>query len=289
MAQGKSPETQSMTGPAPEDSPRDTRVFGEAPDPAGAGGLTRRHLLAVGTRLTVAGSLGALFTGLGYPQPAQGETWARLFSQNHEGGYGKVKSLLGRASANGRELFAADRVASGERIVVAPKSRLILALSDNTIMRINANTSVELEIGAHRTGLFRLLVGSLLTVMPTGNRYLAHMPTTVIGIKGTVFFQQIFHPGERVALNERKSRVILPEGISEYFCLCNGEADYLDPQATKLNFRDRSQYHNSYYIDPTRPEVMVKAPQLNHTDAQIRELISQQEGEKHDASFMSSY
>jgi len=257
--------------------------MGDAP------GMARRHLLAQGTRLLTMGSLGALFASLGLPAPAAGQDWATQSRVRHQGGHGTVKSMEGAASAAGRALAVGGRVNSGEEIRVAPGSLLILSLLDNTIMRINAGTVVTLEIGKNRMGLFRLLVGSLLTVMPKGNRYLAMLPTAVIGIKGTVFFQQIFHPGERVAQDETFSRVTLPEGIQEYFCLCTGLADYMTPRADALLFSDRSEYHNSYYIDPRAPNPMVKAPQLNHTDDQIRDLIQRQVGEKHNTGFLDAY
>ena len=157
------------------------------------------------------------------------------------------------------------------------------------VMRINANTTITLEIGTNRTGLFKLVVGSLLTVMPTRNRYLVQLPTAVIGIKGTVFYQQIFHPKERTAESMEQKDYPIPEGISEYFCLCNGLADFVDKSSMGVFFSDKADHHNSYFIDPRLPNPIVKAPMLNHQDIQIRELINLQEGPKHNSSFLDEY
>ena len=240
------------------------------------------------------GSLAALTAALAFPGESLGLDWGQLIGSKPRGGHGKVKDLRGRSRAGGRALGVGDKVDSGEQIVVEPRSWMILSLSDNTIMRINANTTVTLEIAANRSGFFRLLAGSLLTVMPTGNRYIVNLPTATVGIKGTVFFQQIYHPGERIAFDPDNRKVIIPRGISEYFCLCNGMADFMPGDKTPSDpatpfFSDISEYHNSYYIDPRLPDPMVEAPQLNHTDAQIEELVARQDGPKHDTGFLEAY
>lgn len=253
------------------------------------GKISRRFFLAEGARLITYGSLGGLAAAMAWPGRAHGQDWGALFRSRPTGGHGTVKDLRGQASAAGRPLAAGARVASGEQIRVGPNSRLILSLSDHTILRINAGTVVSLEVGVSRTGFFRLLVGSLLTVLPTGNRYLVHLPTATVGIKGTIFFQQIYAPGETVAVDRDQGRVTIPEGIGEYFCLCNGLADFMGKLETTPFFSDDSYYHNSYYIDPRLPNPMVPAPQLNHTDEQIRDLIRRQDGPKHNTAFLDNY
>ena len=250
---------------------------------------TRRYFLAEGTRLFAVGSLTALLACLGLPTSIHAQDWRALLRGRPRGGEGKVKELKGSATAAGQPLAVGKRLKSGEEIRVAAKSRLIIALSDNTIFRVNANTVVTLEMSRRRTGFFRLLVGSLLTVMPRGNQYLVHMPTTTIGIKGTVFFHQIYRPGEKEATDAKAKVVKLPEGINEYFCLCNGLADFLQGDEATAFFSDVSAYHNSYYIDPTRPNPLVRAPQLNHTDQQILELINLQDGPRHDTAWLRNY
>lgn len=235
------------------------------------------------------GSLGALTAALASPGTSHGLEWAALLGSRPQGGHGIVKALQGRARAEKRSLQVGKRVDSGELIEVGFNSWLILSLSDNTILRINANTTITLDIGANRRGFFRLLVGSLLTVMPTGNRYLVNLPTATVGIKGTVFFHQIYHPGERFAFDEENTKIRIPAGIREYFCLCNGMADFMTTAKIKPFYSDVSQYHNSYYIDPRLPNPMVEAPQLNHTDEEILDLVDRQEGPKHDTGFLDAY
>ena len=249
----------------------------------------RRYFLAEGTRLLAMGGLGAMLEGLALPGEAAAQDWLTLLRSRQEGGHGIVKKLVGRASAPGRALRVGSRVESGEQVRVAGKSWMILSLSDNTILRANGEARFSLEISTRRTGLFRLLVGSLLAVMPRGNRYLVAMPTTTVGIKGTVFFHQIYHPDERLALDPNENPVKIPPGIGEYFCLCNGQADFMRGGQARQFFSDDSNYHNSYYIDPRRENPLVKAPQLNHTDEQILELIDRQSGPKHDSRWIDSY
>jgi len=255
----------------------------------GSRGKTRRYVLSAGVRVATAASLGGLLAALGLPPPARGQDWRSLFRSAPTGGDGTVKKLAGEAWAAGRPLAEGARVASGEEVRVAPEGWCILSLSDRTILRINGNTTVRLTVGRERRGLFQLLAGSLLTVVPEGNRYLVQMPTATIGIKGTVFFHQIYHPGERTARDAKGREVTIPEGIGEYFCLCNGLADFLRVDAGEPFYTEEATYHDSFYLDPRRAEPLVKAPQLNHTDMEIRGLIDLQEGPKHPVDWLKAY
>ena len=250
---------------------------------------SRRVFLAEGSRFVTLGGLAMLATALGLPAAAIGQDWGTLSRQSLRGGSGVVKSIRGSASAGGRPLTLGAQVNSGEKITTAVGAVVILSLSDNTIMRINGNTSLQLEIGANRSGIFKLTVGSLLTVMPTRNRYLVQLPTAVVGIKGTVFFQQIYHPGETTAVGMEQKRYTIPEGVREYFCLCNGAADFVEKGSMGTFFSDKAEHHNSYYIDPSRPNPLVKAPMVNHSDEQISQLIDLQDGPKHDSGFLGRY
>ena len=253
------------------------------------GGITRRIFLAEGTRLTALGGLGAMLGALGLPRAAAAQEWTELSRVRPAGGFGIVKELWTEASAAGRPLRKGSRVESGEEIRVPRGNLMTLSLSDNTILRINGGTTVTLEIGADRRGFFRLLVGSILTVMPTRNFYLAYLPTAVIGIKGTVFFQQIFHPGETTARGMNNKPFAIPGGVREYFCLCNGAVDFLNTGDLGAFFTDKAEHHNSYFIDPSRPEKLVKAPMVNHDDSEIRYLIYLQDGPKHSSKFLDDY
>ena len=249
----------------------------------------RRVFLAEGTRLLTLGGLGALAGTLAWPELGMAQDWKALSKTKLEGGHGTVKEVKGRATAASRPLKKGSRVESGEQIQVARDGLVILSLSDNTIMRINGNTTLTLEIGRNRQGFFKLLAGSLLTVMPTRNRYLVKLPTAVIGIKGTVFFQQIYHPEERTAMGMENKSYTIPEGISEYFCLCNGTADFTNAKTLGTFFTDKADHHNSYYIDPSKENPLVKAPMLNHVDEEIRQLIQLQDGPKHKSGFLDKY
>lgn len=251
--------------------------------------LTRRYFLGVGTRLLAVGGPLAMLGGLGWPRPAQAFDWRALQRGNFNGGHGTVKDMSGAATAAGRRLAVGARVASGEEVRVERDSHVILSLSDNTILRIGARTVFTLDVGTQRRGFFRLLVGAVLTVMPHGNRYLVQMPTATVGIKGTVFFHQIYHPDEHTATDEKGAVVRIPANVREYFCLCHGWADFLKGEAAQPFFTDESSYHNSYFIDPARADPMVKAPQLNHTDTQIGRLIELQDGVKNDADWLRKY
>lgn len=251
---------------------------------------SRRFFLAEGTRLfTMAGVGGALIGGMGLADEAQAQGWRSLFRRTPKGGHGKVRRVRGEAFASGRRLKVGDRVESGEEIRVARKGTMTLSLADNTIFKISGEARFQVHTSKRRTGFFRLLLGSILTVMPRRNRYLVQMPSASIGIKGTIFFHQIYGEEDFFATDYTGKLVALPEGVDEYFCLCNGLADFIKTDEEKPFFSDESQYHNSYYIDPKQSKILLKAPQLNHTDEEILELIALQEGQKHDAKWIDTY
>ena len=248
-------------------------------------GLSRRLLLAQGLRVGTVTSLAALFQALEFPQPAQALDWSNLLGSRQQGGGGSVKDLQGRAFAQNRPLKPGDRVESGLRIRVEKNSHLLLSLDDGSIFRITGTAEVDLELGTGRRGVFRMLVGGLLAVLPSRSQYLVHSPSATIGIKGTVFYQQQFEPEMRMAMG-MEGPVTIPEGLTEYFCLCNGASDYLLPGQPKPFFEDTAQHHNPFFLKSGTANPLVPSEMINHTDTQISALISQQQGQKHDASWL---
>ncbi|MCZ6627967.1 MAG: hypothetical protein O7E56_07025 [SAR324 cluster bacterium] len=250
--------------------------------------ITRRKLLTMGGKSLLAGAAGA---GLGASllhTPAHAVDWGALLNMMMPDGFGIVKKLVGEAFADERPLQVGSRVPSGAKINVGAKSRMILSMSDRSIFQFSGPASLELLLSMMRQGILNLFFGAFLAVVPRDNHYLVSGPTGFIGIKGTIFYREVY-PREEMTVQGMEGPLVTPPGAKEYFCNCNGEVEYLgEPAQTPVHI-DRSDYHHSFYLDPSRPDLRVKAPMVNHTDEEIKALIRLQTGRKHDASWIERH
>ena len=251
--------------------------------------ISRRRFLAGGGSALLKG---AALAGLGAPLlPATGHgmDWKSLRELMGPAGFGMVNSLIGEASADGRPLSVGSRIDSGARIEVSPAGRLIVNMSDRSVFQFTGPATLDLLLSMMREGVLNLLLGALLAIVPSGNRYLVMGPMGAVGIKGTVFYREVFAQ-EQTTVHGMEGDLITPKGVRGYFCNCNGEVEYLERELNqKPLLTDRSQYHHSYYLTPAPRDRLIKAPMVNHNDGQIKALIALQEGKKHDASWIERY
>ena len=248
-------------------------------------GLTRRGLLRTAGKAALAGSVLGGITSLLRAGRADAVDWEKLLRTAKPEGYGIVKQLTGRAFSGGRRLNEGSRVESGEQIQVSKGGRLILTMSDQSLFQMFGPTTLDLILSMMREGILNLLFGSILSVVPRRNRYLVMGPTGTIGIKGTVFFRQVF-PEDQVMARTMEGQMRTPEGVHDYFCNCHGEVEYQKPETAETFYNDRSEYHNAFFLDPRTPGLLVKAPMINHNDKLIQAMIDLQEEPKHDATWL---
>lgn len=246
--------------------------------------MTRRQLLTRGGGLLAGSALGASLLS----QPAHAIDWSALRKLMEGTGFGMVAFLSGEATADGRPLEVGSRIASGARIEVGPAGRLIMKMSDRSVFQFTGPASLDLILSMMREGILNLLLGALLAVVPSGNRYLVAGPTTTVGIKGTVFFREVYGR-EETTVQGMDTRFVTPKGVKEYSCNCNGEIEYLKKDAALPFMSDRAEHHNAYYLNPAMPGRLMKAPMVNHSDEEIKALIALQDGEKHDVSWIDRF
>lgn len=246
--------------------------------------MTRRQLLTRGGGLLAGSALGASLLS----QPAHAIDWSALRKLMEGTGFGMVAFLSGEATADGRPLEVGSRIASGARIEVGPAGRLIMKMSDRSVFQFTGPASLNLILSMMREGILNLLLGALLAVVPSGNRYLVAGPTTTVGIKGTVFFREVYGR-EETTVQGMDTRFVTPKGVKEYSCNCNGEIEYLKKDASLPFMSDRAEHHNAYYLNPAMPGRLMKAPMVNHSDEEIKALIALQDGDKHDVSWIDRF
>ncbi len=247
---------------------------------------TRRQLFHIGGRLVVGSILLSALPETREVQAQEAINWRNLFSQVPRGGGGKVKDLSGMAFANQRQLKVGAAVNSGEQLRVTKGSQLVVSASNNAIFQMKGEAVVDFHVGTEQSGLLNLALGQVLAVVPKGHRYLVMGPTATIGIKGTVFFRQIFREDERVAQAMKGKTYTRPKNLTDYFCTCNGAVDFLRNNDRAIITSDKAEVHSSEFLDPASAKLLSKAPMINHFDEEIERLIGMQEGEKHYKGFL---
>jgi hypothetical protein len=248
---------------------------------------SRRGLFMAGTQVVGGITLAAAFERYAQAQGSDAIDWRGLFSSMPKGGTGKVKALTGIAFANARTLAVGATVASGEQLRVSKGSKLVVSVQDGTLLTLGGDAVLDFSVSEHKTGLLNLIAGSLLTVMPTGNRYLVGGPVATIGVKGTVVYRQVFTESEMTALESSGSKMKMPgRGLRDYCCTCNGAVDYVRNKDKSFIVSDAAEHHHAFFLDNEDPKLLRKFQQINHTDQDIKAAIDLQDGPKHDATFL---
>jgi hypothetical protein len=251
--------------------------------------LARRQLFAIGGRLFVAATAATSLSELVFPGDAQAIDWLALFKRMVSGGHGTVRRLVGSAYADERPLKVGQRVPSGAKLRSTHNSQLVLSLSDNSALRLSGETMLVLRLDNKGRGILNLISGAVLAVIPTDHRYLVLGATATVGVKGTVFFRELFPPNMTYGTDMAGKRVEVPPDARDYFCTCHGDVDYLYPKTRGVAFEDRSTYHSAYFLNLAMPEMRERSlSAINHTDPEIRRLVGFQEGRKHDLSWLRS-
>lgn len=251
---------------------------------------SRRTLLATGGKALLTATAGAGALGLLAPPPAAAIDWAALLRKGMmAGGYGMVNTLHGQAYAGRRKLSVGSRVESGEQVRVSDQGQLILNMSDHSVFQFTGPASLELILSMMREGIINLLTGALLAVVPESSRFLVGGPTGTVGIKGTVFYREIFSEPEPMTMT-MDGPMRAPKGVTEYFCTCHGEVDYHDKNPNDTFYTSKAEHHDAYFINPSmNKQRLIKAPMADHNDDQILHLIGLQEGKKHDATWIDRF
>lgn len=241
---------------------------------------SRRTILRAGAGV----SLAALGAGV-LPPNAEAVDWQGLFTKPMPDESGKVRELVGEATADERALHEKDRVRSGAKVSVSHGGRCVISLEDGSIFTLFGGSTLELLLSKMREGVLNLLAGAVLLVVNTGGRYLVAGSTAGFGIKGTVVYRQMFTPEQHTG-RSMEGLVQIPPGFSDYFCTCHGHTEFLLAGRNTPFAEVNAQYHDAYYLNPANPTDRLPGNMINHTDEEIRHLVSLQEGKKHDISWL---
>ncbi len=169
-----------------------------------------------------------------------------------------VYRVKGDVRINGVPAKEGMDVKGGDVITTGPASEVLFVTGRDAIL-IRANSRVEAQGVASALALtgLRIVTGAALSVFAPGEPKTLSTTTATIGIRGTAVYLEA-------------------EEARTYVCVCYGEADLvavMDPSARETV---RTRYHDQprYIMGAGAPQMLMGAPVINHTDAELTLLES---------------
>jgi len=169
-----------------------------------------------------------------------------------------VYRVRGDVRVNGAPAKEGMDVRAGDVVTTGAASEVVFVTGKDAFL-IRANSRVEAQgaLGALVLSGLRLLTGAVLSVFSPGERRTLQTSTATIGIRGTAVYLEA-------------------EETRTYVCTCYGEADIestADPSARETV---RTTHHEQprYVMGTGAPQMLMGAPVVNHTDAELSMLES---------------
>ncbi|MFH2129349.1 MAG: FecR domain-containing protein [bacterium] len=249
--------------------------------------LSRREILILGKNLFLTSLVAGVPAACSSRRTISTSGWDDASQPINGKGVATVRFLSGTASVNAEPVSAGDRVSSGAVLELATGGRMVLALPDRSVLQLKDDTQLKLDLDSEQGGDLTLKHGSLLSVVtsrPRSRYYRIRGAAALIGVKGTVCFLQVFKP-------DAPRSPDIPLRATDYFCICNGAIDYLNPASSRTVMSDSAEHHDPYFLYPDGSEIgFIDTDQLlNHDDKEILSLINRMEGQKHETRWLQKY
>jgi hypothetical protein len=167
-----------------------------------------------------------------------------------------VYRVRGDARINGVPAKQGMDVRAGDVVTTGPASEIVFVAERDAFL-VRANSRVEMQGTARSLVLqgLRIVTGAVLSVFSPGEPKRVQAPTATIGIRGT---------GLYVETEPRRT----------YVCTCYGEAEIepIDDPASRETVRTSHHDQPRYVMAKGAPQMLMRAPVINHTDAELRFL-----------------
>lgn len=168
--------------------------------------------------------------------------------------------LRGEVTVNGRPAREGQSVLPGDTVVTAADGEAIYVIGQDAFLQRGGTT---ISFGKTAADFMRVLSGRILSVFGRGDKEI-RFPTATIGIRGTACYIETGVP-QKVGLRD----------TADYFCLCYGEAKVIPTAAPEQSETLITTHHDHpLWItdDKSTPSMMVNAPVINHSDAELELL-----------------
>jgi hypothetical protein len=165
-----------------------------------------------------------------------------------------VYRVSGEARINGAAARKGMEVKTGDTVVTGPASEIIFVVNRDAFL-VRGNS--RFEVGGAAADVFRLVTGALLSVYQPGARRTLRAQNATIGIRGTAVYVE-------------------SAADKTYVCTCYGEVELVpadDPGAAET-VRTRHHEQPRYIMPKGAPQMLMKAPVINHSDAELSMLES---------------
>jgi hypothetical protein len=167
-----------------------------------------------------------------------------------------VHRVRGDVRVNGTPATEGMDVRAGDVITTGAGSEVVFVThKDAFLIRSNSRVEAQGTVGALVLSGLRIVTGAVLSVFSPGEPKTLRTTTATIGIRGTAVY-------------------IEAEEIRTYVCTCYGEADIestADPSARE-NVRTSHHEQPRYVMGIGAPQMLMGAPVVNHTDAELTML-----------------
>lgn len=164
-----------------------------------------------------------------------------------------VYRVTGEARVNGAPARVGMDVKAGDLITTGKASELVFVIGRDAMMvRAGARIEVEGRRGTLLESGLRIVTGAVLSVFEPGKPKRITTATATIGIRGTGIYVEA-----------------LPE--ETYVCTCYGVADIAAVDDPSAHETVRTEHHDQprFVMARGAPQMILKAPVVNHTDAEL--------------------
>jgi hypothetical protein len=161
-----------------------------------------------------------------------------------------LHALKGVVTVNGQPAREGQLILPGDTVVTGKEGEAIYVIGDSAFLQRGGST---VSFGKTLADFMRVVNGRILSVFGKGDREI-RFSTATIGIRGTACY--------------------IEEGVKAetYFCLCYGSA-LVTPSAAPREAETITTSHHDHPLwignDMQMPSMMVSAPVVNHTDAEL--------------------
>jgi hypothetical protein len=168
-----------------------------------------------------------------------------------------LHKLKGAVTVNGQPAREGLLLRPGDTVATGAAAEALYVIGQDAFLQRESTT---VRFGADMADFMRVLSGKILSVFGRGERKIS-VSTATIGIRGTACY-----------IEEGVPQKVAGAKAPTYFCLCYGEARVV-PTAAPQQWETVITSHHDHplylYDDKQMPSMMVTAPVINHTDAEL--------------------
>ena len=169
-----------------------------------------------------------------------------------------VARVKGDARINGVPAKQGMDVKAGDVVTTGADGEIVFVVErDAFLVRANSRIEVQGQKGSLIATGLRILTGAVLSVFTPGQPKRVQTATATIGIRGTGVYVEA-------------------ESGRTYVCTCYGEAEIasVDDPTARETVRTRHHEQPRYVMAKGSPLMLMGAPVINHTDAELTMLES---------------